>query len=103
MGTALLAAKLIEIRGCGEDSAVWQESGKLRELSLREVGWGDSWNMPELDFLLSELRKLGEGRKSFCSCMGLDTSPLRAPMNKTVLCCLLCLTSPETVPVRIRL
>ena len=67
----------------------------------RKVGWGDSWNMSEMDFPLSELRKLEEGGESFCSCMGLDTSPLRAPMNEIVLCCLLCLTSPETVPVRI--
>ena len=59
--------------------------------------------MSELDFPLSELRKLEEGGESFCSCMGLDTSPLRAPMNVTVLCCLLCLASPETVPVRIAL
>ena len=66
-----------------------------------EVGWGDSWNMSELDFLLSELGKLEEGGESFCSCTGLDTSPLRAPMNEKVLCCLLCLTSPENVPVRI--
>ena len=57
--------------------------------------------MSELDFPLSELRKLEEGRESFCSYMGLDTSPLRAPMNEIVLCCLLRLTSPETVPVRI--
>ena len=57
--------------------------------------------MSELDFPLTELRKLEEGGESFCSCMGLDTSPLRAPMNEIVLCCLLCLTSPETVTVRI--
>ena len=56
--------------------------------------------MLELDFLLSEQRKLEEGVESFCHYMGLDTSPLRAPMNETVLCCLLCLTSPEFVPVR---
>ena len=61
----------------------------------------DSLSMSELDFPLSELRKLEAGGESFCSCMGLDTSPLRAPINKIVLCCLLCLTSPETVPVRI--
>ena len=87
--------------GCGEDFTVWQETGKPRELSSREVGWDDSWNMLELDFPLSELRKLEEGRESFCSCMGLDTSPLRAPMNKIVLGCFLCLTFPEIVPVRI--
>ena len=57
--------------------------------------------MSELNFLLHELRKLKEGGESFCSCMGLDTSPLRAPINEIALCCLLCLTSPETVPVRI--
>ena len=66
-----------------------------------EVGWGDSWSMSELDFPLSELRKLEEGGESFCNCMGLDTSPLKEPMIEIVLCCLLCLTSPETVPVRI--
>ena len=32
--------------------------------------------------------------------MGLDISPLRAPTNEIVLCCLLCLTCPETVPLR---
>ena len=63
----------------------------------------DSLNMSELDFPLNELRKLEKGGKSFCSCMGLATSPMRAPMNEIVLCCLLCLTCPETVPVRIRL
>ena len=63
----------------------------------------DSLSMPELDFPLSELRKLPEHGESFCSCMGLDTSPLRAPMNEIVLCCLLCLTSPETVPVLVRI
>ena len=84
-----------------EDSAVWQESGNPCELSLKEVGWGDCWNMSEVDFPLSDLRKLEEGGESFCSCMGLDTSPLRAHMNEIVLCCLLCLTSPETVLVRI--
>ena len=26
-----------------------------------EVGWGNSWNMSELDFPLTELRKLEEG------------------------------------------
>ena len=57
--------------------------------------------MSELDFPLSELRKLEEGGESFCSCIRLDTSSLRAPMNEIVLCCLLCLTSPETVPVRV--
>ena len=57
--------------------------------------------MSELDFPLSELRKLEEGGEAFCSCMGLDTSPMRALMNEIVSCCLLCLTSPETVPVRI--
>ena len=61
----------------------------------------NSLSMSELDFPLSELRKLEEGGESFCSCMGLDTSPLKAPMNEIVLCCLLCLTSRETVPVRI--
>ena len=63
----------------------------------------DSWSMSELDFPLSELRKLEieEGGEYFCSCMGVDTSPLRAPTNEIVLCCLLCLTSSETVPVRI--
>ena len=63
----------------------------------------DSLSMSELDFPLSELKKLEEGGESFCSCMGLDTSPLRAPMDETVFCCLLCLTSPETVPMRILL
>ena len=62
----------------------------------------DSLSMSELDFPLSELRKLEEGGESFCSFMGLDTSPLRASMNEIVLCCLLCLTSPETVPVTIK-
>ena len=61
----------------------------------------DSLSILELDFPLSELRKLEEGGESFCSCMRLDTSPLRALMNEIVLCCLLCLTSPETVPERI--
>ena len=61
----------------------------------------DSLSMSELDFPLSELRKLEEGGESFCSCMGLNTSPLRAPMNEIVLCSFLCLTSPETVLVRI--
>ena len=61
----------------------------------------DSSSMSELDFSLSELRKLEEGREFFCSWMGLDTRPLRASMNEIVLCCLLCLTSLETVPVRI--
>ena len=61
----------------------------------------DFLSMSELDFPLSKPRKLEEGGESFCSCMGLDTSPLTAPMNEIVLCCLLCLTSPETVPVRI--
>ena len=61
----------------------------------------DSLSLPELDFPLSELKKLEEGGEFFCSCMGLDTSPLRALMNEIVLCCLLCLTSPETVPVRL--
>ena len=66
---------------CGEDFAAWQERGNPCELSLREVGLGDSWKMSERDFPLSELRKLEEGGETFCSCMGLDTSPLRAPMN----------------------
>ena len=57
--------------------------------------------MSELDFPLSELRKLEKGGESCCSCMRLGTSPLRAPMNEIVMCCLLCLTSPETVPVGI--
>ena len=57
----------------------------------------DSLSMSELEFLLNEVIKLEEGGESFCSCMGLDTSPLRA----IVLCHLLCLTSPETVPMRI--
>ena len=61
----------------------------------------DSLTISELDFSLSELRKLEEGGESFCSCIGLDTSPLRAPMNEIVLCCLLCLTSRETVLMRI--
>ena len=61
----------------------------------------DSLSMSELDFRLSELRKLEEDGESFCGCMGLDTSPLRAPMNEIVLCCLLCLTSSKTVPVRV--
>ena len=61
----------------------------------------DSLSMSELDFLLSELRKLEESGESFCSCVGLDTSPLRALMNEIVFCCLLCLTSREAVPVRI--
>ena len=60
----------------------------------------DSWSISELDFPLSELRKLEEGGEYFCSCMGLDTSPLRAPLNEIVLCCLLCLISPETVQAR---
>ena len=85
---------------CEEDSTVWQKSGNPCELSPREVGWGDSWSMSELDFPLSELRKLEERGENFCRRMGLDTSPLRAPTNEIVLCCLLCLTSPETVPVR---
>ena len=62
----------------------------------------DSLSMSELNFPLSELRKLEEGGESFCSCMGLDTSPLRAPMNEIVLCCLLYLTSPETAPVKMK-
>ena len=57
--------------------------------------------MSELDFPLSELRKLEEGGEYFCSCLGVDTSPLRAPTNGIVPCCLLGLTSPETVSVRI--
>ena len=61
----------------------------------------NSWSMSELDFPLSELTKLEEGEEYFCRCMGVDTSPLRAPTNEIVMCCLLCLTSPETVPVRI--
>ena len=61
----------------------------------------DSLGMSELNFPRSELRKLEEGGESFCSCTGLDTSLLRAPMKEIVLCCLLCLTSRETVPVRI--
>ena len=61
----------------------------------------DSLSVSELDFPLSELRKLEEGGESFCSCVGMDTSPLRAPMNEIVLCCLLCLTSREAVPVKI--
>ena len=63
----------------------------------------NSLSMSELDFPPSELRKLEEGAESFCSCMGLDTSPFRAPMNEIVSCCLFCLTSPETVPVIIRI
>ena len=43
----------------------------------------------ELDFSLSELRKLEEGGEYFCTCMGLDTSPLRASTNEIVLCCML--------------
>ena len=64
-------------------------------------GLGRFLDMSELDFPLSELRKLEEGGEYFCSCMGVDASPLRAPTNEIVMCCLLCLTSPETVPVRI--
>ena len=73
------------------------------KLPPREVDWGNSWSMSELDFPLSELGMLEEGEEYFCSYMGLDTSPLRAPTNGVVLCCLLCLTSrsSETVPVRI--
>ena len=56
----------------------------------------DSLSMSELDFPLSELRKLEEGGESFCCCVGLNTGPLRAPMNEIILCCLLCLTSRET-------
>ena len=37
----------------------------------------DSLSMSELDFPLSELRKLEEGGKPFCGCLGLDTSPLK--------------------------
>ena len=55
---------------------------------------GDSWNSSELDFSLSELRKLEEGgEESSCSCVGLDTSLPRASMNKIALCCLICLRS----------
>ena len=72
---------------------------KIRMLIFEHVRTGFS-SRP--DFPLSELRKLEEGGESFCSCMGLDTSPLKAPMNEIVWCCLLCLTSPETVPVRIK-
>ena len=77
-----------------------KEKQSVTARCVSEKIW-DSWSMSELDFLLSELRKLEEGGEYFCSCMGVDTSPLRAPTNEIVLCCLLCLTSPETVPVRI--
>ena len=61
----------------------------------------DFWSMSEVDFPLSKLRKLEEVGEYFCSYMGLDTSPLRVPTTEIALCCLLCLTSPETVPVKI--
>ena len=47
----------------------------------------DSWSMSELDFPLIELRKLkvGEGGvEYFCSCMGVDSSPL-TESNSSVL------------------
>ena len=57
--------------------------------------------MPGLNYFLSELRNLKEGGESFCSCERMETSPLKASINATVLCCLFCLTSREAVPVRI--
>ena len=79
-----------------------------KEMQLVTAHWVsmniyNSLSMSELDFHLSELRKLKEGRESFCSCIRLDTSPLRTPMNEKVLFCLLCLTSPGAVLVRIML
>ena len=71
------AAKLIKI---------WGVQRRFRCLagerqSLQAVTEGDSWNMSELDSPLSEPRKVEEGRESFCSCIELDTSPMRAPTS----------------------
>ena len=75
IGTTSLAAKLIKILGASRRFRCLAGERQPCELSLREVGWGDSWNSSELDFPLSELRKVEEGGESFCSCVGLDTRP----------------------------
>ena len=59
----------------------------------------DPLSMSELDFPQSGLRKMEEGGEPSCSSVRLNNSPPKAPMDEIVLCCLVCLTSREAVPV----